>query len=169
MDSRYSSPISFQMCKESLKLFCGGTVRINRKGWDQNVMNLSKSTERGASLMKYDKVNKELAIQWNDNKVVSFITTVTDFELVDVQRRKGRDILNLKVPKPLKMYQENMGGVDRGDQIRETSGGGFFKGMWKLGKWYKKPILGTLDFGTLNTHICWNMKAETSEDVTKTS
>ena len=169
MDSRYSSPLSFQMCKESFKVLCGGTVRMNRKGWDKDTMNLSKSSARGTTLMKYDKVLEQVAIQWNDNKVVSFITTMVDFQLVDVKRRKGRTILNLQVPKPLKLYQENMGGVDRGDQIRETSGGGFFKGVRKLGKWYKKPILGILDIGTVNSHICWNMRADMNDDVHKTS
>ncbi len=34
-----------------------GKIQMNRRGWDQNVMNLSKSATRGNSEMFYDPIN----------------------------------------------------------------------------------------------------------------
>ena len=164
-DSRYGAPLCFKDLADIHVVLGVATMSKNRKGWDSEIMDMTTaSAERGESLVKYDKVNKMIAGQWNDNKVVSFISTIPEFGIVDVQRRKGRELLNLKVPKPLKSYQENMGGVDRGDQIRETSGGGFCKGLNKAGKWYKLPCLGIMDFGTLNSSQGWNMEAAKDAD-----
>ena len=71
--------------------------------------------QQGDFLVKYDKVNKVIAGQWNNNKVVSFISTIIEFDLVDVRQPCRRDILDLTILKPLKLYQQSMGGVDRGD------------------------------------------------------
>ena len=51
-------------------------------------MNLDKKSDRGSFLLRYDKVNQLLAGQWNDNKIVSFLTTLPEFDDVPVRRRK---------------------------------------------------------------------------------
>lgn len=136
------------------------TMRKNRKGWDKEVMNLSKTSERGSTLVKYDKVNKLLAVQWNDNKIVSLLSSLGVYGLVDVQRRVGRNLRTFKTQECVREYQKYMGGVDKGDQIREQSGG--FGKASHFKKWYKNIILGMMDFGVLNAYIAWNMHAETS-------
>ena len=65
-----------------------GTMRKNRIGWDKEKMNLDKQSERGSSLLRYDKVNQLRAGQWHDNKIVSFLTTLPEFDQIPVQRRK---------------------------------------------------------------------------------
>jgi hypothetical protein len=57
-------------------------------------------------------------------------------------------------------YQKYMGGVDRGNQIRER-GGSFGKGIAPK-KWFKSIMLGMMDFGCLNAYVAWNMNAESS-------
>ena len=49
-------------------------------------MNLKKSSPRGTSLVKYDPTNKILFGQWNDNKVVSFISALGILGSVTVRR-----------------------------------------------------------------------------------
>ena len=39
-------------------------------------MNLSNLSPQGTSLAKYDPMNKLLFSQWNENKIVSFISTL---------------------------------------------------------------------------------------------
>lgn len=52
-------------------------------------MNFSKSSPRGMSLLKYDPVNKILFGQWNDNKVVSFVSSLGAFGMSTIVRRVG--------------------------------------------------------------------------------
>ena len=159
MDNRYGAPKLF------VKLYTYGilavaTIRKNRKGWDKQVMNLQKSSARGSTLVKYDHVNKLLAVQWNDSKVVSVLSSLGVYGSVSVRRRVGREIKTFQTEKCVVEYQKNMGGVDRGDQIRER-GGGFGKGISPK-KWFKSIMLGMMDFGCLNSFIAWNMNAERS-------
>ena len=53
-----------------------------------------------------------------------------------------------------------MGGVDKGDHIREQ-GGGFGKGIL-VKKKFMSIILRMLNFGYLNAYIVWNMNDEVS-------
>ena len=161
MDNRYGAP-KLAITLEDWNILSVATIRKNRKGWDSNVMNLAKSSERGSMLVKYDAANRLLAVQWNDNKVVSFVSTLGLYRTVKIRRRIGSALKEFDTQECVKVYQEHMGGVNKGDQIREL-GGGFSKGIF-MKKWFKKIILGMFDFGMLNAHIAWNMNAETLEN-----
>ena len=50
-----------------------------------------------------------------------------------------------------------MGGVDRGDQLRETGAGFCRKAHFH--KWYKKSFMAIADFMILNSYVAWNMAA----------
>ena len=114
--------------------------------------------------MKFDKVNGILAGQWKDSKTVSFISTLNVYDITDVRRCVGCRIVIFKVPRALKMYQQNMGGTDRFDQIVVCGGGDVStKGTHKLHKWFKTVNLAITDICMPNSSIAWNMKAETDE------
>lgn len=68
--------------------------------------------------MLYDPAHKVLCIQWVDKKVVHFMSTLNILGLVDVQRRKGAEVILLFVDKTLRVYQKLMDAVDRDDQYR---------------------------------------------------
>jgi hypothetical protein len=70
-------------------------------------MNLKKSAPRGTSVMKYDPTNKILFGQWNDNKVISFISTLGLFGMSTIQRRVGPDKIDYEIPKALKLYTKD--------------------------------------------------------------
>lgn len=58
-----------------------------------------------------------------DNKVLSLTSSLKVSGLVMVQQRSGSHVLNLKVERALKAYQEGLDGVDRGDQYQERGSG----------------------------------------------
>jgi hypothetical protein len=82
-------------------------------------MNLSKNTPRGTSLVKYDPGNRILFGQWNDTKVVSFISSLGISGTVTVTRRVGANKIDLPIEETLKKRYTNdnfMGGVDNFDK-----------------------------------------------------
>ena len=159
MDNRYSAPELFVMLREKYQILAFGTVRSNRKGWDGSIMNLSKRDERGSSLVKYDPVNRILFGQWNDNKVVSFISTLGISGSVNVSRRVGANTVQLPIEISLKRYTSDnfMGGVDNVDKDKKIGGGFTKKALFK--KWYRMGVLGIFDFMSVNGRVAWNMAA----------
>ncbi len=160
MDNRYTAPELFVLLREKYQVLACGTIRSNRKGWDSNIMNLKKSSPRGTSLVKYDPTNKILFGQWNDNKVVSFISTLGISGSVTVKRRVGKDFVEFQVEEALKRYTRDnyMGGVDNMDKDKKL--GGSFTKFAHFKKWYKMGLLGVFDFMIVNGRIAWNMSAE---------
>ena len=108
--------------------------------------------------MAYDKQNEVLIGQWNDNKVVNFSTTLNEAGIGTVLRRVGSARPSFPCPLSLRMYQQNMFGVDKGDQMR-CHGAGFSRRV-HFKKWYKKVYLAILDCGLLNAYIAWNLSTE---------
>ena len=98
-------------------------------------MNLSKSSPRGTSLTKYDPINKVLFRQWNDNKVISFISTLGVSGLVTVQRRVRRDNVDFQIEEALKRYTRDnfMGGVDTIDKHKKIGGSFTKNALFKSG------------------------------------
>ncbi len=76
MDNCFSVPELIVMLKTKYKILACGTVQMNRRGWDQNMMSLSKSATRGNSKMFYNPINGLLFRQWKDKEVVPFISTL---------------------------------------------------------------------------------------------
>jgi len=66
-------------------------------------------------------------------------------------------MIDLTTEMAVRKYQKGMGGVDRGDQQRETGAGFCRKAHFK--KWYKKSFMAICDFMLLNSFIAWNMAA----------
>lgn len=121
-------------------------------------MNLSKKTDRGSCKMLYDKEDKVLIGQWNDNKVVNFVSMLNDGGIGCVKCQVGNTKIELSCPNSLIAYQQKMGGVDKGDQMRGHMAG--FSNKVHFKKWYKRVYLAILDCGLLNSFVAWNMSAE---------
>jgi hypothetical protein len=102
MYNRYSSPTRFVLLREKYSILACDTIRSNRKEWDSNIMTLKKSSPRGTSLVKYDKTNQVLFGQLNDNKVISFISTLCIFGITTLQRRVGPEKKDFQIPTSLK-------------------------------------------------------------------
>jgi hypothetical protein len=157
-DNWYSYPQLCVTLQEQFNCYLTGTCRGNRKGWDKDIMNLSKKDDRGKIVMAYDMTNGVLIGQWNDNKVVGFCSSLNEGGMGTAKRRVGSERLDYPCPLALRHYQNHMFGVDKGDQIRGHFGGFSAKSHFK--KWYKGGYMGVLDCGLLNAFIAWNLSAE---------
>ena len=155
LDNRYQCPELALLLKNVHKMLSSGTVRKNRKGWDGESVSLTKGDERGSYSIAYDKVNEVLILEWKDNKIVKCCSTLGIHSIVPIKRRVGPDIVVFPCPSALVEYQQNMGGVDRGDQTRLMGAGFATKAHYK--KWYKKAFFAILDFMLLNSFTAWNM------------
>ena len=85
--------------------------------------------------------------RWKDSKILKIVSTVMKSGVGEVQRRSGRDIITVKCPNDVIEYQNNMDGVDRGDQHRMMGAG--FANVAHFKKWYKKAFMGIADFSLL--------------------
>ena len=152
MDNRYTAPELFILLREKYQILACGAIWSNRKRWDCSIMNLSKKTERGSSLVKYDTVNRILFGQWNENKVVSFISTLGI--------SGSAQTVNLPIEVSLKRYTDDnfMGGVDNVDKDKKIGGAFTKKSMFK--KWYRMGVLGVFDFMIVNGCVAWNMASQ---------
>ena len=121
----------------------------------------NNNSERGESKLYYDSTNNIDIAQWHDNKVVTVVSTLGVGGIVPVKRRFGADIIDLSTKKCVREYQKFMGGVDRGDQIRETGAGFCRKSHFK--KWYSKSFFAVCDFMLLNSYLSWNLATDSTE------
>ena len=89
--------------------------------------------EQGATKKFYNKVNTIMCIQWNDNKVVTTMSTAWCESEVDILRQVGSDVKTYKTEKAVKEeYQDIMGSVDCDNQKWTMAGG------WKSSIKFKK-------------------------------
>lgn len=115
-------------------IYSCGTVRINRKGFPDDLKKLKM--RRGESKTR-QKGNLTASV-WQDKKPVAFLSTLSDpMQQVDVTRRAGRASLELTQPHSASIYNKKMNGVDRHDQLRtcyELAREG--KKSWKYIFWF---------------------------------
>ena len=110
---------------------------------------------RAAYKMAWDPINRVQVGQWVDNKVVSVVSSNRSTVIGVVERRIGPKRHKLPCPQILINYQKTMFGVDKGDQYRAAGMGFACKRHFR--KWYKKALMGVLDFMLLNGFLAWRM------------
>ena len=72
-------------------------------------------------MVKCDTMNRILFGRWNDNKVVSFISSLGISGTVTVTRRFGANKIDLSIEEALKRYTNDnfMGGIDNVDKDKK--------------------------------------------------
>jgi len=116
MDNRYTSPLLFVALLRHYGIAAIGTVRKNRKGLGKELLTMLKSAEHGACKIYYCKISKILCVQWNDNKVVTVLSTAWLKGSVDIERRVGSQIRTFSTEKCVLYYQQKMLGISKSDQ-----------------------------------------------------
>ena len=158
-DNRYGCCELGVIARDYFRIFLLSTSRQKRKGWDKDLMTLTKNdTERGDYLLAYDKDNDVIIGQWRDSKVVNFVTTVKDFTIGTAKRQVGSQQKRFPCPNVVLQCNQNMFGVDKGDQMRMHGGGFARKAHFK--KWYKKAFFAVMDCMLLNSLIAWNLSCD---------
>ena len=163
MDNRYQCPELAVILRDRCRIMNTGTTRRNRKGFDNEQLNLPKQGDRGEYKILYDMVNEVLTFQWRDSKVVNCVSTIRSSVVESVMRQVGSSKILVQVPAVMKVYQQTMFGVDKGDQMRLHGGGFARKAHFK--KWYKKSFFAVLDCMLLNGLIAWNHATENQPEL----
>ena len=114
----------------------------------------AKKKPRGSCQLAYDKQNRLVCGEWLDSKLVRFVSTLNNATIGNVRRQLGSEKTTITCPEVLKKYQEDMGSIDRNDQMRMHGGGFLAKGHFR--KWYKRVYLAIFDTMLLNTLFAWN-------------
>ena len=121
-------------------------------------MTLLKTAGRGVYKIAICRQYNLMAVQWCDSRVVNQVSSYMNFGIGQVRRRVGQERRTVDCPQVVMHYQQNMGGVDRGDQKRDHFGAFAAKAHFK--KWYKKTVMALLDCMMMNAIIMWNMSLE---------
>jgi hypothetical protein len=74
-------------------------------------------------MVKCDSAHKILCPKWIDNMIVSLALTLQISGKVNINQRRSFHVLNLKVKKALKAYQDGIDGVDRSGKYRQRGAG----------------------------------------------
>ncbi|XP_051158548.1 piggyBac transposable element-derived protein 4-like [Leptopilina boulardi] len=110
VDNWYTSPVLFKQLSDQGTNSCG-TVRPNRLYMPRNID--EKAMQKGdIKVLHTPKMSLTL---WKDKKMVRILSTVLCPAMIATRKRKpNADVI--KKPNVVLLYNENMGGVDLGDQ-----------------------------------------------------
>ena len=104
---------------------------------------MMKKCERGGSEIKYDKYTGVNVVSWNDNGLVTVISNSFSPESEsDVERfsKKQKEVIKIKRPESIEVYNKGMGGVDLLDSRVAV-----YRIKIRGKKWYWPLFVNTLD------------------------
>ena len=147
MDNFYSSPYLFIELKNS-NTGAVGTLRLNRKGIPDQVKREKLPNKGDKCSMSY---NDEMTVtKVHDRKIVTFLSTVYNADLVDTPRVHHETGEPIQKPLVMTKYNKYMGGVDANDQLLKYSH--FSK---RTIKWWKKVFFRLLNVCMVNAYILY--------------
>ena len=158
MDNRYAAPQLFALMLTNYNIRGVGTCKANRLGFESEQLQLKKDARRGSYMRLHDKRLGMIITRWKDSKNLQTVSTVMKHGAQMVKRRNGAKLIDVQCPNDIILYQQNMGGVDRGDQHRIVGAG--FSNVAHFKKWYKKAFLGVADFSLLQAFTAWNLSVD---------
>ena len=103
-----------------MKIYTCGTVMINRGFPHEIVPATNKELERGTHLWRLDHSSGILAVTWQDQKPISFMSSIhqPSDEPANVRRHTKQGVaLQISAPTCVVDYNEKMGGVDLNDRM----------------------------------------------------
>ena len=117
MDTRYAAPQLLALMISSWNIRGVGTCKANRLGFDSEALAIDKKAEIGSFLRLVDPRLGMVITRWRERKDLQTVSTLMVKGIGSVFRQVGKDKIEVRCPNYIIMYQENMGGVDRGDHI----------------------------------------------------
>jgi hypothetical protein len=149
-DNFFSSPELFYILREGYGIFGLGTIRNNRIRGAERVLpeeKVFKKKERGHFAEVSCNKNRLAIVRWNDNKVVTFISSIVASEPVEKIVRYSKDEkkkIDVQCPQIVRQYNKHMGGVDLADMLIAL-----YKTPLKTRRWYMGIFAQLLDI-----HMC---------------
>ena len=128
-DNFFSSPVLFDHLMQR-GIYACGTVRQDHRGFPGELVGLRM--QRGE--FHYRRRDNLVATVWQDKRQVSMLSTFTKPDVTTSVTRRQRDgsHISISIPEAVSVYNSNMAGVDRGDQLRK-----YYSVRLKCRKYYK--------------------------------
>ncbi|XP_026331157.1 piggyBac transposable element-derived protein 2-like, partial [Hyposmocoma kahamanoa] len=155
-DNFFSCPELFYILRENYGIFALGTIRKNRLRGADAVLRTEKEMKkkpRGA----YDQVvcdkNRLTVVRWNDNKVVTLVSTYVGTEPVEKIKRyckEAKQKVEVNCPQVVKEYNKHMGGVDLADMLISL-----YRTPFKTRRWYIGIFAQLLDICINNAWLSY--------------
>jgi hypothetical protein len=144
MDNYYNSvPLTEALLQD--KTFVTGTLRSNRKGNPDTVVN--KKLKTGECISQYTDMGI-CVTKWKDRREVVTISSEFDGDITNTSNRFGK---LCKKPKMVIEYNRYMSGIDYHDQMLA-----YYPCQRKTIRWYKKLGIHLLQTILLNAHYLYN-------------
>ena len=136
---------SVELCKVLKENGCDiiGTLRKDRKGLPISVVKAKMKT--GKQKVSYEHKLRLMCLGWKDKRDGFLIGTCINDSPVTA-KRKGFETV---IPEIVNVYNNQMGGVDRSDQMLTSNE----VERKRVKKWYKKQFMHLINVATFNSHI----------------
>ena len=144
-DRFYTSP-ELAMALEQRGLPFTGTAQVNRRGMPQAIKCAGRTRLQQGSVHAY-RAGKTMAIQWQDKRIITILSTTEYCNIVQVRTHRGQ--LKEK-PKVVQLYNDNMLGVDKMDQLAT-----YYSFLRKSVKWWRKVLFWLLEVSVLNSYFIY--------------
>lgn len=147
---------SVSLAKDLLqdKLYLCGTTKASLKEFPKDLKDkqATKSLKRGESL--YRRQGNVVATIWKDKKAVAFLSTQCNVKGEGTVRRKQKDGTFIEVPSlpVVTLYNKNMGGVDKSDQMRQ-----YYETSRRASKWWRYLLWFGVDISITNAYILMSL------------
>ena len=93
------------------------------------------------------RAGKVMAMQWQDKRTVTILSTTGSCNLVQVKMCRG--VIKEK-PEVVELYNQNMLGVDKMDQLAT-----YYSFLRKSVKWWRKVMFWLLEVSVVNSYIVY--------------
>ena len=150
-----------------------GTIAEKKFGLPQLIVDAKKSLKERGDFRVFELIGKGVRVSlWKDSKIIPFVSTGISTKTTNVQRRvreKGKDSKYRRTRKeipttfPVKIYNDDMAGVDRHDEYRMMYS---VQKAFKFRKWFKQAFLGLFDMMLVNMFIVLKQLQDGCSNVT---
>lgn len=120
----------------------------NRKQLPNDIKSRQLKKQGESVVFQCNEEKKIVCSTWMDKRQISIISSNTDSNIVQVKRRKGKEINEVDCPESFKLYNQYMGGVDLADQRRK-----YYTVARKSMKWWYYLFWFLLDTTIVNSFI----------------
>ncbi|XP_059162842.1 piggyBac transposable element-derived protein 4-like [Physella acuta] len=120
-----------------------GTIRQNRKHWPKELTGKLKVNH-----CEWRQIDNLVACWWRDKRAISMLSTNASPVWNTASRRTKDGAADKQIPQAVLVYNANMGGVDRHDQLRS-----YYPIGRKSHKWWRCCLWFLLEVAVLNSYI----------------
>lgn len=165
-DNFFSSPELFYVLREKYGIFGLGTIRNNRIRGAEKVLpdeKAFKKKPRGHFAEVSCDKNRLAVVRWNDNKIVTFISSFVASEPVEKIVRYSKEEkkkVEVECPQIVRQYNKHMGGVDLADMLVSL-----YKTPFKTKRWYMVIFAQMLDICINNAWLVHRKKNGSSRKI----